>query len=263
MDLYFTIVSFIFGTILGSFYNVVGYRLPRGESIIYPSSHCPNCNHKLGPSELIPILSYLLQKGKCKKCKKSISLFYPFFELLSGVLFAISYIVFKPSIDLAIALIFISMSLIIIISDYQTMTIPDEVLIVSIILLLICIFIKGGFSGIANSIINGIIAFTFMFILKKFGDILFKKESMGGGDIKLMFIFGLILGYKIAILTIFLASIIALPIALIIIIKDQKLNNDPDVPETALPFGPFLVISAILFLLTKFDFNLILNILIK
>ena len=76
MDIYYTIVLFVFGTVLGSFYNVVGYRLPKGESLIYPSSHCPKCNHKLGASELVPIFSYLFQRGKCKNCKVKISLFY-------------------------------------------------------------------------------------------------------------------------------------------------------------------------------------------
>ena len=75
MFIYYLIVTFIFGTVLGSFYNVVGYRLPKNESLIKPSSHCPKCNHKLGPSELIPILSYIIQRGKCKNCKQKISLF--------------------------------------------------------------------------------------------------------------------------------------------------------------------------------------------
>ena len=76
MELYYTIVSFFFGIVLGSFYNVVGYRLPRGESLIYPSSHCTNCNHKLGILDLFPIFSYLFLGGKCRYCKEKISLFY-------------------------------------------------------------------------------------------------------------------------------------------------------------------------------------------
>ena len=76
MDVVYFILFFIFGTIFGSFYNVVGYRLPKGESIIYPASHCPNCGHKLGTLELIPILSFLIQKGRCKHCQNKISAFY-------------------------------------------------------------------------------------------------------------------------------------------------------------------------------------------
>ena len=68
MELYYAITFFIFGTIFGSFYNVVGYRLPKGESILYPPSHCPNCNHRLGPLELIPIFSFFIQGRKCVSC---------------------------------------------------------------------------------------------------------------------------------------------------------------------------------------------------
>lgn len=252
MEIYYTIVSFLFGAILGSFYNVVGYRLPKGESLIHPSSHCPNCNHKLGASELVPIFSFLFQKGRCKNCKQKISWFYPTFELASGLLFAISYQIFGPTIDLAIALIFISVLLIIIISDYQTMIIPDEVLIVGIIALAISTFLKSGINGLWIAALNGLIAFTIMFLLKKLGDFLFKKESMGGGDIKLMFLFGFALGWKMSIISIFLASFIGLPVSLLVLYYKK---------ENVIPFGPFLSISAILILLTKIDFSFIINLL--
>lgn len=254
MVLYYVFVLFVFGIVLGSFYNVVAYRLPKNESLITPSSHCTKCNHKLGPSELVPVFSYLFQRGKCKKCGDKISCFYMIFELLTGILFSVSYLVFGFSIDLYIALVFVSMSIIIIISDYQTMIIPDEVLIVSSILLLIGLFIKGDFDLLISSLISGLIAFVFMFLLKKIGDFLFKKESMGGGDIKLMFIFGLVLGYKMALISIFIASFIALPISLLILFIKK---------DNVIPFGPFLSISAVIILLAKIDFNTIINLLIK
>lgn len=250
MDIYYGIVLFVFGTVLGSFYNVVGYRLPKGESLIYPSSHCPKCNHKLGTSELVPIFSYIFQKGKCKNCKEKISLFYPIFELSSGLLFMLAYCIFGFSLDLLIALIFISMSLIIIISDYQTMIIPDEVLIASIILLTISFIIRDGISELWIHLLHGAISFFMMWGLKKVGDFLFKKESMGGGDIKLMFIFGFVLGTPMTIISIFLASFIGLPISLIILFTKK---------DNVIPFGPFLTISAMIILLMKIDFDMILN----
>lgn len=252
MEIYYAVTFLMLGTILGSFYNVVGYRLPKGESILYPSSHCPNCNHQLGPLELIPIFSFLLQKGKCKKCGLKISWFYPIFEFSTGVLFAIAYLIFGMSLEFLIAITFISMILIIIISDYQYMIIPDEVLIVSTILFVIEIFFLKGFLGLELALLNAIIAFTAMFLLKKFGDFLFKKESMGGGDIKLLFIFGLVLGWEMAIMAIFIGSFIGLPISLIILYK--KKNN-------IVPFGPFLSAGALIILLTRMDLNWIINIL--
>lgn len=250
--MYLALIFFILGTIFGSFYNVVGYRLPRGKSLISPRSHCPNCNHFLTPIELIPILSFLFQKGKCKKCKQKISWFYTIFEFLTGLLFALAYLVFGLSIELIIALLFISMSIIIIISDYQTFIIPDEVLIFFTITISFCIYINTSLKYLGTFILNGLIAFTIMFLIKKLGDFIFKKESMGGGDIKLMFIFGLTLGYTNAILSIFIGSIIGLPISLIIL---KKKNTN------IIPFGPFLCSGALILLLTKFDFNSLINIL--
>jgi len=261
MDLYYTIVSFIFGTVLGSFYNVVGYRLPLGQSLIRPASHCTTCNHKLGPLELIPVISYIIQGGKCKNCKSHVSLFYPIFEMSTGLLFALSYIIFGQSIELAIALTLISVLLIIIISDYQTMIIPDEVLIFGGVLLLIELFIKGGFTLVGTSLINGIIAFTIMFLLKLFGDFIFKKESMGGGDIKLMALFGIVFGYKLSIIILFLSSFIGLPVALFLMFTHNLKKIDDEVPENSIPFGPFLAVAAIIILLSKIDFNFIINLL--
>ncbi len=252
MFIYYLIVTFIFGTVLGSFYNVVGYRLPKNESLITPSSHCPNCNHKLGPSELIPILSYVFQRGKCKNCKQKISLFYPVFELATGLLFAASYIIFGYNIDFILSITFISILLIVIISDYQTMIIPDEVLIVGGILLVIELIIKNGLNVWVN-ILNGLIAFIIMYLIKKLGDFLFKKESMGGGDIKLMSLFGLVLGWQLSIISIFIASFIGLPISLYILYK-----NKSDI----IPFGPFLSISAIILWLLQININDVLNLLI-
>lgn len=246
----FIILMFIIGTIFGSFYNVVGYRIPKEESIIYPSSHCPKCNHKLKAYELIPIISYVIQKGKCTKCKQKISLFYPLFEALTGLLFALAYISYGLTPQLIIALTFISMLIIITISDYQCMIIPDSVLITFSLLLIIEISIIYGFNQTITSIINGIAAFIFMFALKKFGDLIFKKESMGGGDIKLLFVFGLVLKLPLAIFSIFLASLIGLPISLLTINKNK---------EHIIPFGPFLAAAGAIIMLTKITFETIMS----
>lgn len=254
MEIYYSIIFFIFGTIFGSFYNVVGSRLPLGKSILYPPSHCNECNHKLSIFELIPVLSFIFLRGRCKNCKQKFSWFYPLSELISGLLFMGCYLRFSFSIDLIISLIFISMLIVIIISDYQTFIIPDEVLITSIILLIVPLFIKGGIKGFGISLLNGIIAFSIMFLLKKIGDFIFKKESMGGGDIKLMFIFGFVLGWPQAILSIFIASFIGLPISLITLSKNKSHE---------IPFGPFLAISSMIILFSGIDFNSIINLLVK
>lgn len=252
MTIYFSILFFIIGIIMGSFYNVVGYRLPKGESLIYPSSHCTNCNHKLTPIELIPVFSYIFLGGKCLKCKNKISLFYPLFEFATGILFVLSYLIFGLSLNCLLSITFISMILIIIISDYQSMIINDSVLIVFSIIMIIELYFIRGLSGLGMSIINGIFSFGVMYLIKIFGDFIFKKESMGGGDIKLLFVFGLVLGLPMSIISIFLASIIGLPISLILL----KKNTTHEIP-----FGPFLGISAIILFLSKIDINVIINLL--
>lgn len=254
MDIYYCIVLFIFGITLGSFYNVVGYRIPKGESIIYPSSHCTNCNHKLKWYELIPVFSFLFLRGKCSKCHQKISWFYTIFEFLTGILFVISYIIFKNNIlDLLVVLTFISMIIIIFVSDYHYLIIPDSVLIFFGIVLFIELIIKNGFNGVYMPLINGLISFASMYLIKLLGDFLFKRESMGGGDIKLMFVIGMVIGFPKALFSIFVGSLIGLPLALIVLLKNK---------DHIIPFGPLLGIGSLIILFTQFDVMQFLNSLI-
>ena len=250
MTIYYAFCFFLFGTVLGSFYNVVGYRLPKEQSLLYPSSHCTNCNHKLMPWELVPIFSFLFLGGKCSKCKQKISWFYPIFETVSGLLFMLAFLIFGFSYELLIALTFISLILIITISDYNFMIISDEVLIFFAIVLVIEIFFIYGYKILLYRIMSAIIASFIMFLLKKLGDFLFKKESMGGGDIKLLAIHGLVLGWPLALISIFVGAIVGFPVALLICLRKK---------EHILPFGPFLGVGAILILFSKVDINQILD----
>lgn len=250
------VMIFIIGLMFGSFYNVVGYRLPNKMSIVFPQSHCPNCNHKLNFYELIPVLSYIFLGGKCKKCKCKISFFYPFFELLTGVLFLLCYLNFGINIEFFIAVTFVSVLIIISISDIKYYIIPDEVLIVGTIIILILFGINtylndlGVVKGLIMPILNGIGSFAILYLFKCLGDLMFKKESLGGGDIKLLFFIGLTLGFDMSIVTIFMASFIALPLSVISLIKN---NNN------VLPFGPYLSIAAVIVLLLKLNLNMILE----
>lgn len=250
MEIYYAIVLFVFGTIFGSFYNVVGDRVADGKSIIYPPSHCPKCKHRLTPLELVPIFSYLFQGGKCKNCKCKIPLFHPLYEIFVGLLFMFSYISFGFTGDFVIALTFVSMLAIIIVSDYYYMIIPDEILIFFGVTLALEVLLINGIDAFGISLLSGIISFGVMFLIKLFGDLIFKTESMGGGDIKLLFFLGFILGWPQALLSIFLGSIIGLPISLIVL----KIKN-----TNIIPFGPFLALGAIIILLTQFNIEILLN----
>lgn len=251
MTLYYAVITFIFGLVLGSFYTVVGERMPEGKSIITPPSHCPNCGHVLKFYELIPVFSFIFLRGKCSKCKSKIPVLSTLIELLTGILFLISFLVFGISIKFFIALVFISMLMIIIVSDIRYMLIDDEILIIASILIFILSIFEYGIKVALFNVLYGIICFIVMFLIKILGDFIFKKESMGGGDIKLMFVFGLTMGIPLSIASIFLASFIGLPISLIML----KNNSSHE-----LPFGPYLSIAAIILFLSQID---IVNILVN
>lgn len=248
----YIMLFFILGTIMGSFYNVVGYRLPKGISLVTPSSHCPNCNKRLGFMELIPVISYLIQLGKCKHCKKKISPFYPIFEASTGIFFAISYLIFGLTNELAVALTFSSTVLIVIISDLRYMIIPDELLLFSGFTLVVLRLIDKV--EITTLMIDAIVPFITLLAIKLLGDFMFKKESLGGGDIKLMAVLGLVIGWQNTIVAIALAAALALPIALIIL--TVKKNH-------VIPFGPFLSAAAMIIYYIEIDYKYILDFLIN
>ena len=159
MEIYYSTIVFIYGLMLGSFYNVIGYRIPNNLSIIRPGSFCPKCNHKLKWYELIPVLSFLIQKGKCRKCGSKISLFYPFIELSTGILFLISYLIFGFSFEFAIALIASSFLVIVMVSDINYLIIPDEVTIFFCVASLVTQFIFKGWELAVSSIMFGFVLF--------------------------------------------------------------------------------------------------------
>lgn len=254
MEVYFLCLFFILGTIMGSFYHVVATRLSNEESIVKPGSHCPRCNHFLKWYENIPIISYLILGGRCSKCNSKIPLSYLIVEIITGALFAVCYHSFGLSLEFLVGLVFISSLITIIISDIEYMIILDEVLVVATLLIAIIYMVGFGLLESAYYIYSGIGAFLVMYSIKIFGDKAFKKESLGGGDIKLMFLFGMVLGLPMAICSIFLATFIAFPISLIVLFSNK---------ENVIPFGPFLSMSAILIFIAKIDIMDVLNFLVR
>lgn len=230
----YAIYMFAIGTIMGSFFNVVGHRLSNNESIIKPRSHCESCGHNLCWYELIPIISFIIQGGKCRKCHAKLSWWYPLIEIITGLFFMVSYIHYGFTYDLLMALIISSVLIITCISDFNYLIILDEVLLVGIIGVLTVSFFQSGFNGLIISLLSGFLLFFFMLMVKIIGDKAFKRESLGGGDIKLSFFIGAVLGYKLAFINLVLASFLALPVAFYYLLK---------LKDREVPFGPFLIIS--------------------
>lgn len=261
----YSIMIFIIGLCFGSFYNVVGYRLPNNMSLSFPASHCPNCNHKLKFFELIPVLSFLIQGGKCKNCKQKISWFYPIFEFLTACLFVVCYLVFKDEypeiLNIIFAMAFISSLIIIIISDIKYMIIPDEILIFfGLLLIILKVIIKIKIDGAINyldigyellfMVINGVIMFVIMYAIRLIGNLLFKQDSMGGGDIKMMAYVALFVGWPMSFVIVFLGAFLALPVSIFIMYKNKN---------HILAFGPYLAIATMFVFLCNIDFNMVIE----
>ena len=234
MNVIIAIYIFIIGTIMGSFFNVVAHRLSNNESIIKPGSHCESCQHLLKWYELIPIISFLIQGGRCRQCHTKLSWWYPLIEIITGLFYLFSYLYFGLSPDFFISLVISCVLVITCITDFNYLIILDEPLVIGSILIIIITLITSGLVDTLIAILSGLLLFFFMLLVKILGDKAFKRESLGGGDIKLSFFIGLSLGYKLAFVNLVLASFLTLPIAFYYLVKYK---------DREVPFGPFLIIS--------------------
>ncbi len=245
---------FITGTVFASFVHAYVTRLLKGESIVAPRSHCTNCNHVLSWYELIPIVSYIVQKGRCRKCGIKIGLDSLVVEILTGCLFVIVYFIYGMSYKTLLGFVVVLLLISIFLSDFKEMIILDSTLVTGIVLTYILVYLDLGFwEGPYKSFLYGIAAFVLLFVMKVLGDAVFKRESLGGGDIKLAFLMGSILPFNLFLIALIIGSLTALPYALYISLF-KKTNE--------LAFGPFLTLG--LFVTFLFQNNILdfLNLLI-
>ena len=250
MFILYLIIFFIFGLFMGSFYTVIGLRLPKHENFLTDRSHCDKCQHNLSLLDMIPLLSYLFLKGRCRYCKAKINELSTYMEFFTGVLFSLSFYVFGFSYELLIALGIVSLLIIVSVSDISYYIIPDEILIFFIGFFTIIITLNSSVLNALISLLSGFTLFIIMYAIMIFGNFLFKKESLGGGDVKMMFVFGLILNPFLGLISIFLASLLALPVSIFILLKKH---------QNLVPFGPFLLISFAFIYFTKIDMTSIIN----
>lgn len=237
-----SIFIFILGTIIGSFLNVCIYRMPREESIVYPSSHCPRCGTPLKWYELIPVISFVVQKGECKHCGEKISPQYPLVEILTGALYLSIYFKFGTGIDLIFYLFFFSIIVLITFIDMHHQIIPDNLVLILLISTIIYKLLQlklyhipfKVFSSIMGLILGGGVLLLISIL---------SKGGMGGGDIKLMGVLGFLLGAKKIWLNMFLSFVIGGIVGALLLAFKIKGKKDP------IPFGPFICIA---FLITAF-----------
>ncbi len=227
------LLAFVFGTIVGSFLNVCIYRIPTGESVIYPFSHCPKCGEKIKWYDNIPIISYLILRGKCRNCGEEISVQYPLIELLTGILTAGVICKFGVSFVSLYFLILIYVLIVVSMIDLKTMLVPVKLcyfaMVAGILLSLFVPVISFKDSILGASFGAGII----LFIIETYY-IFTGKEGMGYGDANIMAVIGAFLGWEKVLLTIFFASLIGSVVGIALMVLKGK-NS-----KFALPFGPFL-----------------------
>lgn len=240
------LIIFILGLIVGSFLNVVIYRLENGEKIVNDRSRCLSCKHTLAWYDLVPVLSFIFLKGKCRYCNNKISWQYPLVEIGTGVLFILMLNLFNtpptpslegnyfqcPILHLAFWFYIISSLIVIFVYDLKHYIIPDKVIYPAIIAALgFNLFSNFHNSLFLNNIFAAFIAGLFFYAIV----IVTKGKGMGGGDIKLAFLMGLILGWPVIIFSVFLAFISGSIVGIYLILTGKKKM------KSMVPFGPFLI----------------------
>lgn len=243
MSLSYMFVFFFVGVFFGSIWHKIGKHLPNNEKIL-KKERCSHCGYQFPWYEKIPLLSYFACSGRCSMCNARLDSLKMINEVFTGLLFTFSYVIFGFSYELFIALGIVSLLMIVVVSDLTYFIIPDEVLISFNLYFILLIFFNEGLKAMFLHIGGGIFLFVVMYLIMLFGNSIFQRESLGGGDIKMMFTFGLILGPIVGLFSIFISSIIALPISLFFMYTKK---------ESIIPFGPFLLLSLALLYFIQLD----------
>jgi leader peptidase (prepilin peptidase)/N-methyltransferase len=222
-----------FGLLIGSFLNVVAIRVLKKESVVFPPSHCVDCNHKLGPLDLVPVLSYLFLIGKCRYCKSPISMIYPAGELATGILFALFTYQLGFHSELIAGLFLVSILVVITITDLREMLIPNRIIFFAMAVGVgLRLFVHT--LPVWNYLAAFVMGIGILYAIAWISSVLLKKEGIGGGDLKLFAFIGLILGIKLTLLAIFMSSLLGTIFGLYLITVGKYNRN------RYLPFGPFI-----------------------
>ncbi len=245
MDTLVLVFAGLFGLIFGSFLNVCIYRIPREKSLVWPPSTCPKCNARIRWYDNIPVFSYLCLLGKCRHCKAPISIQYPLIELLTAVLTVLFVwrLGVSPWMFVVVAAVYALIALSVI--DLEFMIIPDRFSLGLIVWGLLFAWLNPNFEGVwwqkeLYALLGAGVGLFGVLAIALIGTWIFKKEAMGGGDVKLMGGIGALLGWQGVITTIVFASFFGLVYSLGLMIFKGKKGGD------VIPFGPFLSLGALI-----------------
>lgn len=253
--IFFYIPIAVFGLLIGSFLNVCIYRIPKGQSIAFPPSHCMACSTGLKPLDLLPVFSYLFLRGRCRYCGERISPRYPMIEALTAVIYCIAFWRLGWSLEFFAALYLLTVLIIVFFIDYEHMIIPNGLVIAGIIggaaTAVGNIFYPISFYGdrnLWNPLLGGVTGSGFLLLVALIGLLVYKTdEAMGMGDVKLLFPIGLFLGWKLTILALFLAVISGGAGSILLLILKLRTKKD------AIPFGPYIILGTFVSMMWGWD----------
>jgi len=252
-DIYWATLVFVLGLCFGSFLNVCIYRIPLEKSVSWPPSACPKCGTRIKGFDNIPVLSWLLLRGKCRSCKTPVSIGYPLIELLTGLFFLTLWLLYgfswiTPVYALAVFGLLLGTFI-----DLEEMWLPDRVTIGGMILFPILSALvpslhgaAGWIAGLKASLIGLAVGFGIFWAIRELGTAVFKKEAMGFGDVKLMGMLGALLGWQAVIYITFFSALVGAVIGTgLIVLKKKELSSQ-------IPYGPYIALAAFSWLLGGF-----------
>lgn len=237
------LIVFVFGAIIGSFLNVCIHRLPKNGSLIFPPSHCPNCQRSILWHDNIPILSYLLLGGRCRFCRARISFRYMTVEVLTAAILTLLFAALGVSPKFFAYSLMTCGLIVATFVDFEIREIPDQVSVGGLIAGIAASFLfpslldsPGRMHGLLYSFEGALAGGGSIYIMGILGELIFRREAMGGGDVKLMAMIGAFLGWKLALVTFFVAPIFGAAVGVILRLKDGR---------EIIPYGPYLSLAAL------------------
>jgi len=233
-----TVFAFLFGTVVGSFLNVCIHRLPKEESIVVPGSRCPLCQTPIRAFDNIPLLSFVLLRGRCRACKNPISWRYPLVEALTGALFALTVGRFGATLQATFLLAFLCGLMIVSFIDLDHQIIPNAITLPGIPLGLLAGLVLGQ-PPLLDRVIGMLVGAGFLYMVLLYGGALYGQEAMGEGDLNLIALVGSFLGWKAVALTILLGCLFGSAVGLALMAV-RRLGR-----RQHIPFGPFLSLGAV------------------
>jgi leader peptidase (prepilin peptidase) / N-methyltransferase len=227
----------LLGLMLGSFMNVCIYRLPRGLSPVRPRSGCPNCGHMLAWYENVPVVSYLVLRGRCRKCRVPISPMYPIIEAITGAVFLAGYLWYGPSALLIVRLAFAWAMIALFVIDYQHQILPNVITIPGIVVGILANVLAGP--GWIASIIGAAVGAGVLYAIAEIYYRVRHEEGLGMGDVKMLGMIGAFLGWKLVLLTLVISSFLGSIIGVFVLVSRKESL------KYAMPFGTFLAVGAL------------------